>query len=135
MSATESFGLVVLVVALAGLAAVLSNRLSERLRIPAPAIFLVSAAVVSDLLPRLGTLRIETVERVVTVALAVILFDGGMRIGWRRLRPNALATAWIGVVGTLLCAAALALCAHLLFGIDWRVALLLGTALAPTDPA
>jgi cell volume regulation protein A len=135
MSATESFGLVVLVVALVGLAAVFSNRLSERLRIPAPAIFLVSAAVASDLLPRLGTLRIETVERVVTVALAVILFDGGMRIGWRRLRPNALATAWIGVVGTLLCAAALALCAHLLFGIDWRVALLLGTALAPTDPA
>jgi potassium/hydrogen antiporter len=135
MSATESFGLVVLVVALAGLAAVFSNRLGERLRIPAPAIFLVSAAVASDLLPRLGMLRIETVERVVTVALAVILFDGGMRIGWRRLRPNALATAWIGVVGTLLCAAALALCAHLLFGIDWRVALLLGTALAPTDPA
>jgi cell volume regulation protein A len=135
MSETESFGLVVLVVALVGLAAVFSNRLSERLRIPAPAIFLVSAAVASDLLPRLGTLRIETVERVVTVALAVILFDGGMRIGWRRLRPNALATAWIGVVGTLLCAAALALCANLLFGIDWRVAFLLGTALAPTDPA
>jgi cell volume regulation protein A len=135
MSETESFGLVVLVVALVGLAAVFSNRLSERLRIPAPAIFLVSAAVASDLLPRLGTLRIETVERVVTVALAVILFDGGMRIGWRRLRPAALATAWIGVVGTLLCAAALALCAHLLFGIDWRVAFLLGTALAPTDPA
>ena len=135
MSETESFGLVVLVVALVGLAAVFSNRLSERLRIPAPAIFLVSAAVASDLLPRLGGLRIETVERVVTVALAVILFDGGMRIGWRRLRPAALATAWIGVVGTLLCAAALALCAHLLFGIDWRVAFLLGTALAPTDPA
>jgi potassium/hydrogen antiporter len=135
MTAIESFGLTVLVVALVGLAAVFSNRLGERLRIPAPAIFLVSAAIASDLLPRLGELHVDTVERVVTVALAVILFDGGMRIGWRRLRPNALATAWIGVVGTLVCAAALALCAHLLFGIDWRSALLLGTALAPTDPA
>lgn len=131
----ESFGLIVLAAALVGLAAVLSNRLSERLRIPAPAIFLVSAAVASDLLPRLGTLRIETVERVVTVALAVILFDGGMRIGWRRFRPAAAATVWIGVVGTLVTAAALALCAHLLFHLDWRSALLLGTALAPTDPA
>jgi potassium/hydrogen antiporter len=131
----ESFGLIILAAALVGLAAVLSNRLSERLRIPAPAIFLISAAVASDLLPRLGELRIETVERVVTVALAVILFDGGMRIGWRRFRPAAAATVWIGVAGTLVTAAALALCAHLLFGLDWRPALLLGTALAPTDPA
>jgi potassium/hydrogen antiporter len=130
-----SFGLTVLAVALVGLAAVLSNRLGERLRIPPPAIFLVSAAVASDLLPRLGTLRIETVERVVTVALAVILFDGGMRIGWRRFRPAAAATVWLGVAGTLVTAAALALCAHLVFGLDWRAALLLGTALAPTDPA
>jgi cell volume regulation protein A len=135
VSAVESFGLMVLAAGLVGLAAVLSNRLAERLRIPAPAIFLVSAAVASDLLPRLGKVQIETVERVVTVALAVILFDGGMRIGWRRLRPAAAATVWIGVAGTAVTAAALALCAHLLFGLDWRPALLLGTALAPTDPA
>jgi potassium/hydrogen antiporter len=135
MSATESFGLMVLVVALAGLAALFFNRISERFRIPAPAIFLVLAAVASDLVPRLGTIRVETVEGVVTVALAVILFDGGMRIGWRRLRPAALATVWLGVAGTLVTAGALALCAHVLFDLDWRLALLLGTALAPTDPA
>jgi cell volume regulation protein A len=135
VSATESFGLTVLAVALVGLAAVFSNRISERIRIPAPAIFLVSAAIASDLVPQLGRLQVETVERVVTVALAVILFNGGMRIGWRRLRPAALATVWVGVAGTLVTAGALALCAHLLFDLDWRVALLLGTALAPTDPA
>jgi cell volume regulation protein A len=135
MSATESFGLIVLVVALAGLAALFFNRVSERTRIPAPAIFLVLAAIASDLVPRLGTIRVATVEGVVTVALAVILFDGGMRIGWRRLRPAALATVWLGVAGTLVTAGALALCAHLLFDLDWRLALLLGTALAPTDPA
>jgi potassium/hydrogen antiporter len=135
MSAVESFGLAVLAAGLVGLAAVLSNRVSERLRIPAPAIFLVCAAVASDLAPRLGRLRVETVEQVVTVALAVILFNGGMHIGWRKLRPVAAATLWIGVAGTLVTAAALALAAHLLFGLEWRPALLLGTALAPTDPA
>jgi cell volume regulation protein A len=135
MTATESFGLIVLVLALAGLAALFFNRISERVRIPAPAIFLVLAAIASDLVPRLGTIGVETVERVVTIALAVILFDGGMRIGWRRLRPAVLATVWLGVAGTLVTAGALALCAHLLFGLDWRLALLLGTALAPTDPA
>ena len=135
MTTAASFGVAVLAAALVGLGAVFSNRLSERLRIPAPAIFLVSAAVASDLLPRLGSLHIDTVERVVTVALAVILFNGGMDIGWRRFRPAAAATVWIGVAGTLVTAAALALCGHLLFGLDWRPALLLGTALAPTDPA
>lgn len=49
MGAVESYGLAVLVAALVGLAAVLSNRVSERLRIPTPAFFLLGAAVVSDL--------------------------------------------------------------------------------------
>jgi potassium/hydrogen antiporter len=135
VTSVVSSGMVVLVIAAVGLAAVLSNRLSERLHVPAPAIFLLCAAVASDLVPSLGRLRIDTVDQVVTVALALILFDGGLHIGWRRFRPAALATVWLGVAGTLLTAGAVALCAHLLFGLDWRPSLLLGTALAPTDPA
>jgi cell volume regulation protein A len=135
MGAVESFGLMTLAAALVGVAAVLSSRVSERLRIPAPAFFLIGAAIASDLWPRLGALSHGTVEQVVTIALAIILFDGGMHIGWRRFRTAALATIWIGVAGTLITAAAIALTAHLLFSFDWRIALLLGTALAPTDPA
>jgi cell volume regulation protein A len=135
VTSVASFGLVVLAVAAVGLAGVLSNRLSERLRIPAPAIFLLCAAVASDLAPSLGRLRVDTVEKVVTVALALILFNGGLHIGWRRFRTASLATVWIGVVGTLLTAGAVAVCANLLFGLEWRLSLLLGTAVAPTDPA
>jgi NhaP-type Na+/H+ and K+/H+ antiporter len=32
-------------------------------------------------------LSTRTVERVASVALALILFDGGLRIGWRQMRP------------------------------------------------
>jgi len=39
------------------------------------------------------------------------------------------------VAGTLVTAAAVAVLAHWGFGLGWRIALLLGTALAPTDPA
>ncbi|HTP17053.1 MAG TPA: cation:proton antiporter, partial [Streptosporangiaceae bacterium] len=106
-----------------------------RLRIPAPAFFLIGAALASDIWPQLGSLSFAAVEQIVTVALAVILFDGGMRIGWRRFRSAALATVWIGVAGTLVTAAAVAAAAHCLFSFDWRLALLIGTALAPTDPA
>jgi len=135
MGAVESFGLVILLAALVGVAAVLSSRVSERLRVPAPAFFLIGAAIGSDLWPRLGELSFGTVEQVVTLALAVILFDGGMHIGWQRFRTAAVATIWIGVAGTLAAASAIALAAHMIFSFDWRIALLLGTALAPTDPA
>jgi potassium/hydrogen antiporter len=131
----EPFGLVILVIGLVGTAAVLSNRLSERLRVPAPAFFLVFAAAASDLFPKLARVSGSTVQHVVTIALAFILFDGGMHIGWRRFRGAALATGWLGIAGTLVTAGITATAAHFLFGIGWRLALLLGTALAPTDPA
>jgi potassium/hydrogen antiporter len=135
VTGTESFGLAILLIGLVGTAAVLSNRVSERLRIPAPAFFLVFAAAASDLFPGLGRLSDGTVQRVVSVALAFILFDGGMHIGWRKFRTAATATVWIGVAGTFVTAAAAAVAAHLLFGLGWKLALLLGTALSPTDPA
>jgi cell volume regulation protein A len=123
------------IVGLAGIAAVLSNRLSTRLRVPAPAFFLLSAAAVSDLVPHLAKVSLTTAQNVVTVALAIILFDGGMHMGWRRFRSAAAATGWVGVAGTLVTAGAVATAAHFLFSFDWRLALLLGTALSPTDPA
>jgi potassium/hydrogen antiporter len=130
-----AFGLPVLVTALAGVAAVLSSRISERLRIPAPAFFLFAAAAAAGIWPRLGGLSFGLMEDMVSVALAVILFDGGMRVGWRRLRGVAGPTLWIGVPGTLITAAGVAAAAHLVLALDWRTALLLGAALAPTDPA
>ena len=135
MRGLESFGLAVLVCALAGIGAVLSSRASERLRIPAPAFFLIAAALASDIWPWLGRLSDTSVEQVVTVALAVILFDGGMRMGWRRFRSVAVASVWLGVAGTFVTAAAVGAAAHFLFSFGWRAALLIGTALAPTDPA
>ena len=123
------------IVCLVGLLAVLSNRVSARLRVPAPAFFLVGAAAASDLVPALGALDITTVQRIVTVALLVILFDGGMHIGAARFRSAAGAIVWLGVAGTVVTAVAAAAAAHWVFGFDWYLALLLGTALAPTDPA
>ena len=129
------FALVVVVAALALLAAVGSSRISEWVRIPAPAIFLVAASLCAELFPDLGSLSIRTDQRIVTVALVLILFDGGMHIGLARFRPVAGGVVWLGVAGTFVTAAVMAVLAHSLFGFDWRAALLVGTALAPTDPA
>jgi potassium/hydrogen antiporter len=129
------FGLLIALVSAAGLLAVLSNRFSERVRIPAPAIFLVAAAIASDLVPRLGQISVLTVQRVVTVMLVLLLFDGGMHIGWSRFRTAAGPVLWVGVAGTAVTAVGVTVAAHALFGLDWRAGLLLGVALSPTDPA
>lgn len=131
----DSFGVVVLVIGLVGTAAVLSNRVSARVRVPAPAFFLVAAVVAAELWPHAARLPVATVQHVVTIALAIILFDGGMHIGWRRFRAAAGAIIWAGVAGTLVTAAGTAVAARLLAGLDWRMSLLLGTAVAATDPA
>ena len=135
MTGTDEFGLVVLVIGLVGTGAVLSNRLSARLRVPAPAFFLICASVAAQLWPRVSLLPFTTVTRIVSVALAIILFDGGMHIGWRRFRTAAAAIVWVGVAGTLVTAAGASVAAHFVAGMDWRLSLLLGTAVAATDPA
>jgi cell volume regulation protein A len=111
------------------------RRIAARIPVPAPALFLLAAAVLAALVPRLGGLSIRTDQHLVTIALVVILFEGGMHIGWSRMRPALAAVVWLGIAGTAVTAAAMAGLAHGLFGFDWRAALLLGAALAPTDPA
>ena len=135
MTDAESFGLLVLLVSIAGLAAVASHRLSERLQVPTPALFLAAAALAAQLVPDLHAPRLHTVERLVSVALVAILFDGGMQIGLRRFRAAAGTITVVGVVGTFVTTAVMALLAHVLFGLEWYLAVLLGTAIAPTDPA
>ena len=136
MTEVTDFGAIVLVVAGGFLLALASTKLTGILRVPAPVLFLLAAAVASNLWPRLGeTLSLKTVARLATVALIVILFDGGMHIGWKRMRRAAVPVLTIGVLGTFGTAGLVALCAHWLFGVSWIVAGIIGAALAPTDPA
>jgi cell volume regulation protein A len=132
---TAHYGLVVLLCGAVGLVSVLSNRVTERLKIPAPLLVLAGATLVVNVSSQLHALPELTVERVVTVALVVILFDGGMHIGWGRLREAVVPTLLVGVLGTFLTTAAAAVLMHLAFGLEWYLAGLLATAVAPTDPA
>src|SRR4051794_224004 len=129
------FATIVLLTAAAGLVAVLSNRLTVRVKVPAPALLLAAAAVAVAVVPGLHAPPSRAVERLVTVALVLILFDGGMHIGWTRFRAAAVPITVVGVLGTFLTTLAAALVLHVGFGLDWYAALLVGTAVAPTDPA
>ena len=130
MDELAEFGAVVLVVAGGVLLALVASKLSEGFPLPAPALFLLAAAAIPVVVP-----EVRTVERIGVVALIVILFDGGMHIGWRRFRRAALPIASLGILGTFATAAVMAVCAHYLFGFDWTTAWIIGAALSPTDPA
>jgi potassium/hydrogen antiporter len=129
------FALTVLLTAAVGLVVVLSNRLTARLRVPVPLLVLVASAVAVKVIPSLHAPPERTVEDILTVALIYILFDGGMHIGAARFRTSALPIGLAGVLGTFLTAAGGALLLHYGFDIDWFVAILVATAVAPTDPA
>jgi cell volume regulation protein A len=130
------FGAIVLLVSCAFAFAVLANKVSELLRVPAAGLFLVAAAIASDVWPALGdALSIRDVERIAVLALIVILFDGGMRVGWTRFRQSAAPIVSLGLVGTFATAGLMTLAARYLLDFEWQTAGLLGAALAPTDPA
>ena len=130
------FGQAILVVSVGLSLAVGGRVLAGRLGVPSAALLLVAAALASDLSHRLaGVLTVTEVQHLTTVALIVILFDGGMSMGLRRFRAGAGPIVALGFVGTFATAGLAALAAHVLLGLSWTVAGLIGAAIAPTDPA
>lgn len=131
MHGIEQFGHQLLLWGTVGVAALVGHRLARFLRVPASVLVLVLAAAAGGVV---GRPSLGTVVDVVTVALIVILFDGGMHLG-KRFRTAIGPIIGLGTVGTFLTAGLVALGAHFLFGIEVKTALVLGAALAPTDPA
>jgi len=126
----SDFGLIILVVATGVMLALVAAKIAERYPIPAPALFLLIALAIPVAIP-----HIETVERIGVVALIVILFDGGMHIGWRRFRRAIVPIGALGIVGTLTTAVVIAICAHFLLDFSWTLSGIVAAALSPTDPA
>src|SRR6266508_2347944 len=130
MNEVHEFGTIVLLVAAGFALAVATSTFSERFSIPGPAIFLLAAAVASDVFSGLSdALEIREVARI------VILFDGGARIGITRLRAAAVPIVSLGVLGTFATAGLATIAAHYLLAFSWITAGLIGAAIAPTDPA
>jgi cell volume regulation protein A len=130
------FGTILLVVSGGLVLAIGVRLLAGRLGIPTAGLLLVVAAAASDLIDRLKTvLSFVDVQRIATLALVVILFEGGSKIGLRRFRGAAVPILALGVVGTFATAGLLMVAAHVLLDLSWTASSLIGAALAPTDPA
>ncbi|SCL18510.1 potassium/proton antiporter, CPA1 family [Micromonospora pallida] len=68
-------------------------------------------------------------------ALIVIIAEGGLTARWSTLRPVLGLTVALSTVGVLVSILVVGLAAHLLLGLDWRLALLYGAVLSSTDAA
>jgi cell volume regulation protein A len=116
-------------------ASAMFSRAGARLGVPVALIFLVIGTLAGS--EGLGNIAFEDYAltyRIGTVALILILFDGGLNTPMaavRRVAAPAAVLATIGVIGT---AAALALGARML-GFPWPAALLLGAVVSSTDAA
>jgi cell volume regulation protein A len=116
-------------------AGVLVSRTSGRLGVPAALIFLAVGMVAgSDGLGGIHFSDYGLAFRLGTVALVLILFDGGLNTPLSSLRgalAPAAALATVGVLGT----AALSALAAFLFGLPWPQALIFGAVVSSTDAA
>jgi cell volume regulation protein A len=117
-------------------AAVAASLTASRLRLPALVLFLgIGMAVGSD---GAGWIRFDDYEvarYAGVLALALILFDGGLGTGARELQPVIRPALKLAVLGTIGVALFTGLGAALLLGMPIRHALLLGAILASTDSA
>jgi potassium/hydrogen antiporter len=68
-------------------------------------------------------------------ALAVILAEGGLTTRWESIRSAVLPAGILATVGTAVSVLVVAGAAHLLLGLDWVQAFLLGAVVASTDAA
>ena len=117
----------------AGLAASL---LAGRLRLPSLVLFLgVGMAVGTDGLGWVDFSDYELARDVGIVALALILFEGGLNAGFAEIRPVLKPVISLAVLGTLITAAICGLAATWLFDFTLLEGLLLGAIVSSTDGA
>jgi potassium/hydrogen antiporter len=110
--------------------------LAMRLRVPSLVLFLgLGMLVGSEGLGWIAFNDYRLARTIGVIALALILFEGGLTSGLLRLRPVLGAAVSLATVGTVITALAVGIAAAALFGFSVKDGLLLGAILSSTDGA
>jgi potassium/hydrogen antiporter len=126
---------VLLVGATVMLVAILAVRLSVGVGLPSLLVYLLMGVLLGE--SGLG-IRFEDADVAHALgfaALVLILAEGGLTTQWAEIRPAMGFGVCLATIGVAVSVTVMALGAHYLLGLEWRLAVLLGAVTSPTDAA
>jgi potassium/hydrogen antiporter len=109
---------------------------ADRVRVPGLVLFLALGMLVGS--EGIGGVAFDDVEltrTVGTIALVLILFEGGLTAGWNQIRPIVGIALSLALLGTLATAIIAGLAAKWIIGLGTLEGLIVGSAIAATDSA
>ena len=127
--------LVLLAGGLVLLASIVATRAASRVGLPSLLLFLGVGVIVGEDGLGLHFDNYLLADHLGTVALAIILVEGGLTTRFADVRKVLAPAAVLATVGVAVSMAVTAAGAHVLLGIDWQLALLLGAVVSVTDAA
>src|SRR6267154_1740930 len=136
MASLDSVSIAILLGAALVMAGILSSLLALRFGAPLLLVFLFIGMLAGDSGP--GQLRFDDVRAtylVGSVALALFLFDGGLKTRFQSIRAVLAPSMVLATVGVLLTALITAPIAKIALDLNWTEALLVGAVVASTDAA
>jgi cell volume regulation protein A len=136
MASLDSVSIAILLGAVLVMAGILSSLLALRFGAPLLLVFLAIGMAAGDSGP--GGIRFDDVRTtylVGSVALALILFDGGLRTRFQSIRAVLAPSMVLATIGVLLTALITAPVARYALDLNWIEALLVGAVVASTDAA
>ena len=110
--------------------------MAERMRIPGLLLFLALGMLAGS--EGIGGIEFDDAElarTLGTIALVLILFEGGLTAGWSEVRPVLGTAVSLATVGTLVTALLAGIAAHWIFDLTVLEGMLVGAAIAATDSA
>jgi cell volume regulation protein A len=117
-------------------AGIVGALLADRVRVPGLLLFLGLGMLAGS--EGIGGIHFDDTElarTLGTIALILILFEGGLTAGWSEIRPVLGTAASLATLGTALTAGIAGLAAKLIFGLSTLEGMLVGAAIAATDSA
>ena len=136
MASLDSVSIAIFLGAVLVMAGILSSLLALRFGAPLLLVFLLIGMLAGDAGPgRLSFDDVRTTYLVGSVALALILFDGGLRTKFQSIRTVLAPSMVLATIGVLLTALIAAPAARYALDLNWTESLLVGAVVASTDAA
>ncbi len=131
----EQLYLALLIGGLVLLASIVAARAADRVGLPSLLLFLAVGVAVGDGGLGLEFSDVQLASDLCTAALAIILVEGGLTTRFADIRGVLAPAGVLATVGVGISMVVTAAGAHLLLGMDWQLALLLGAIVSSTDAA